>query len=182
MSIIIELAPAEMQYSSAFSRNAEVVAVFLVSASFSGPDSFPRGVREPLSTSISFAPKETALRDDEIRATTSFEYLISKSPKHRPDEVIVRIECLVAATYKLRPGYTPTEAELKAFHKANVIFNCWPYFREFVQNATIRMNVPPPPVPFVKVQIKNDQVQTFARTNRKVAAKKDRHSTVKKSS
>jgi preprotein translocase subunit SecB len=36
------------------------------------------------------------------------------------------------------------------FQKINLPLNSWPYFREFVQNMTQRMNIPPLTLPFVK--------------------------------
>lgn len=36
------------------------------------------------------------------------------------------------------------------FQEINLPLNSWPYFREFVQNITQRMNIPPLTLPFVK--------------------------------
>ena len=36
------------------------------------------------------------------------------------------------------------------FQKINLPLNSWPYFREYVQNMTQRMNIPPLTLPFVK--------------------------------
>lgn len=36
------------------------------------------------------------------------------------------------------------------FKKINLPINSWPYFREFVQSMTQRMNIPPLTLPFVK--------------------------------
>lgn len=39
----------------------------------------------------------------------------------------------------------PSEQHVVAFHGGNAIFNCWQYFREFIQSATARMGFPPLP-------------------------------------
>jgi hypothetical protein len=153
MAILIELEPAEMQDSITFSRNAELIAIGVSSASFCAPNPLLQKPAESLSTGIKFSPKEAALLDESMRASTSFEYIIRRTAKQKEADILVRIECVLTATYQIRPGYTPSQSELAAFHKANVVFNCWPYFREFVQNASSRMNIPPPPVPFVRVQV-----------------------------
>ncbi len=64
---------------------------------------------------------------------------------------LFRVSCKLEAEYTLRPEFDPTEVQITAFHKGNVIFNCWPYFREFVQNTTLRMHIPPPPIPFLRL-------------------------------
>ena len=37
------------------------------------------------------------------------------------------------------------------FKKINLPLNSWPYFREFVQSITQRMNIPPLTLPFIKI-------------------------------
>jgi hypothetical protein len=40
-----------------------------------------------------------------------------------------------------------SDMELAAFAKTNGVFNAWPYWREFVQNTSARMGIPPITVP-----------------------------------
>lgn len=167
MSILIELEPAEMSASSAFSNNAEIIAISVTSASYSCPDSFPQEFQAPLVTSINFNPLDTSVQVDSMRATTSFEYLISTNQEQKESQVIVRIQCVLSAIYQLASEYKPLEAELKSFHKANVVFNCWPFFRELVLNAASRMNIPLPPVPFVRVQIRQSEITSAAITQKR---------------
>jgi hypothetical protein len=42
-----------------------------------------------------------------------------------------------------------TEDEVQYFSKYNVMYNVWPYWREFVQNTCYRMNVPALKIPFL---------------------------------
>ena len=150
MTILIKQTQSEMQNSNAFSRRAEIVGIRVSSATFSAPDDLPQ---EALSVEIRFAPKDIVVRDHFVRAMTFFECLITKSAESEDLESVAKFECSLTATYHLQDSYVPTDPELAAFHGANVIFNCWPYFREFVQSMACRMNIPPPPVPFVRVQI-----------------------------
>jgi len=41
--------------------------------------------------------------------------------------------------------------DLDMFANVNGVFNCWPYWREFVQNITTRMGLPSLIVPLLKI-------------------------------
>lgn len=153
MAILIEQTQAEMQSSHSLSCRAEIVGVKVISASFSAPKPLPTELEESLAVGIRFAPQEAPVAEGCVRAATFFECIITESEEADEQEPIAKFECSLLATYHLQDGYVPSESEVAAFHKANVIFNCWPYFREFIQSSACRMNIPPPPVPFVKVHI-----------------------------
>lgn len=161
MFILIEVEAVELTDSANFSRNAEMLSVDFSAASFSIPGPLPQEIDGPMSTAINFCPKDILVAGDVVRASTSFEYLItnaSPSADKTEDEntIVARFECSLVATYRLQEGYRPAHAVLNAFHKANAVFNCWPYFREFVQSSSLRMSIPPPPVPFLRVQVKHE--------------------------
>ncbi|WP_348269492.1 hypothetical protein P8936_12305 [Edaphobacter paludis] len=156
MSILIEQTQAEMQCSYAFSRRAEIVGVKVISASFAAPRVLSVDSEESLSVGIRFAPKEAPIVNGCVQANTFFECVITEAAMSEGLDPLAKFECSLMATYQLHEGYMPTEAEIAAFHKANVIFNCWPYFREFIQNSAARMNIPPPPVPFIRVHVISD--------------------------
>jgi len=61
------------------------------------------------------------------------------------------VACRYALAYQLRPGYAPSAQELDAFREGNAVFHCWPYSRELVQNMTMRMGLPIPPLPFLRL-------------------------------
>jgi hypothetical protein len=153
MSILIEQTQAEMQDSYAFSRRVEIVGIKVSSAAFSVPRSISLDLEEALSVGIRFAPQDAPIADGCVRANTFFECVITESSASEELDPVAKFECSLMAIYHLHDGYVPTEAELAAFHKANVIFNCWPYFREFIQNSAARMNIPPPPIPFIRVHL-----------------------------
>ena len=160
MSIVIEQTHTELQSSNAFSRKSEIISVKISSASFSasravGLESLE--IEESLSVGVRYTELEAIHLESYVRATTQFECLITKSFEADDIDPIATFECSLIATYLLHDDYTPSSAELSAFHKANVIFNSWPYFREFIQNAACRMNIPPPPIPFVRVQVRSEE-------------------------
>ena len=44
----------------------------------------------------------------------------------------------------------PSSEELQAFANTSALMNCWPYWRELVQNMVARMNLPPFVVPLLR--------------------------------
>ena len=76
------------------------------------------------------------------------------SPRNEPGKYgqpFVLVECTLEADYRLAEGYQPSPETVRAFKDGNAIFNCWPYFREFVQNAVTRMNLPPLTLPLLRL-------------------------------
>ena len=67
------------------------------------------------------------------------------------DPHLFQIVSRYALVYDLRPGYVPPQQELDAFKDGNAIFHCWPYTRELVQSMTMRMGLPIPPLPFLRL-------------------------------
>jgi len=61
------------------------------------------------------------------------------------------IKCCLETVYSLAKGFTPTDEQIAAFSRGNVLFHCWPYLREFVQNTTWRMGLILPPLPLLRI-------------------------------
>ncbi len=61
------------------------------------------------------------------------------------------VDCTWEVDYRLAPGYRPEARIVKAFKDGNAVFNCWPYFREYLQNTVVRMNLPPLTVPLLRL-------------------------------
>jgi len=74
-------------------------------------------------------------------------FLTAKTPKTGKDFAIKASVtfCLIFATQE------PIEKEFfDIFREINLPLNSWPYFREFIQSMTQRMNVPPLTLPLIK--------------------------------
>ena len=109
---------------------------------------------------IKFKPASFLMEGDSLILGTDFSFVVSDSlgkAAQEGDSVIV-VECQFEAEYGLVSDYRPAENEIEAFRSANAVFNCWPFFREFVQSATARMNFPSAPVPFLRITRKQEQV------------------------
>jgi len=65
---------------------------------------------------------------------------------------VVTISATFELVYALSGELTPTEEVLEEFARVNGVYNAWPYWREFIQNAASRMNLPPLVLPVFRVQ------------------------------
>ena len=151
MSITIEQTKEQVADSFELNRHVYLRSIRMAKSSlWSESISMLEGVHGPLESRIDFNPAEVKKLDSVLLLNTTFKfnvYAASASPARE----VVRIECQFEAEYGLASGYTPAEGHIKAFHEGNAIFNCWPYFREYVQSSAVRMNYPPPPVPLLRL-------------------------------
>ena len=62
---------------------------------------------------------------------------------------VAQVTAKYLADYRLNEhkGLEFTEKQFAAFAKYNGVFNAWPYWREFVQSMTARLNLPPLTLP-----------------------------------
>ena len=70
------------------------------------------------------------------------------------EDVVIRIDCTFEADYTVKAGFEPTTEQIRSFHEANVVFNCWPFFRELVHSLCMRMGHPPIAVPLLRMGLK----------------------------
>jgi preprotein translocase subunit SecB len=62
-------------------------------------------------------------------------------------ESAVRVEAIFQLLYDLPPSDDMTQLHFDAFGEINGLFNLWPFWRELVQNMTVRMGLPPLTLP-----------------------------------
>jgi hypothetical protein len=67
-----------------------------------------------------------------------------------PSEVQVDATLELVYSYPADTAPLPSSEELQAFANTNALMNCWPYWRELVQNMVARMNLPPFVVPLLR--------------------------------
>jgi hypothetical protein len=98
---------------------------------------------------IDFKPAAVLRHENWLTIETDFNFVVrSEAQVNKP---ILTVECQFEAQYCLVEGFDPSESQIQAFQAANAVFNCWPFFREYVQSTATRMNFPPPPVPFLRI-------------------------------
>ncbi len=160
MPIIIEIDPESSKRAGAMIPNAELRLIRLEKASLLTPAHSPGAGQ--LETEVSFKPSETALAGNDLMLAVDFEFRVVLPTEASEQQNLLSISCTFAAEYDLRPGFSPDREQIEAFHKGNVVLNCWPYFREFVQSSAVRMDYPPPPVPLLRLHFTRPVEQVSA--------------------
>ncbi len=124
-------------------------------------------LQKPLRLGLNLEPSVLEVSENEAR----FAVHITVYGDHAdgPDENphLFQVASRYALAYRLRPGYTPSQEELDAFKEGNAIFHCWPYTRELVQSLTMRMGLPIPPMPFLRLAPKDGPKKTAAKRQTK---------------
>ncbi len=72
-------------------------------------------------------------------------------PPESEKDPAVKISVEYVLNYKLENAAEFGENELANFCNINVLYNAWPFFREFVLSSTNRMSVPPLVLPLLSV-------------------------------
>lgn len=67
-------------------------------------------------------------------------------------EPALEAEVEIELRYAYPEGLDFRPDELEPFANLNGVFNAWPYFREFLQNATTRMGLPPFVLPVFRIR------------------------------
>lgn len=67
------------------------------------------------------------------------------------ERYVMDINGRIEALYDLPNSEPPTDRQMKAFAKTNGMLNIWPYWREYVQSATLRAGLPPLTLPLFRV-------------------------------
>jgi len=169
--MIIEQSKEQMHDAIALHTRASIGCVRLAQARTWSQPSIPRRDTGSCAFDIDFKPGAFRREGDHLTIDTDFKFtLMSGEQESQP---LFLIECQFEAQYALAEGFDPSEQQIQAFQSANAVFNCWPFFREFVQNTATRMNFPPPPVPFLRIVRKpeltpeTDMTSSEARQTRK---------------
>jgi len=105
--------------------------------------------------------------------SVSFDFKINNKEKAE----LVALECLFDADYILLDGFQPSSEQIEAFRHGPAIFNCWPFFREYVQSIVLRMNYPAPTIPFLWLVPKTasaEESQTTPTESDKIVARSPR--------
>ncbi|MCC6262080.1 MAG: hypothetical protein IT169_00765 [Bryobacterales bacterium] len=172
-SLTIEQSAAEAQAAFELHRNAQMVSVRLAHANLQAVP--PSEVDAELVTlKFAFRAERRMAPPGMLRILVS--YLVTAIPtrsapatsprksKQRKedgapiDAPSLDVEASFEVDYRLRGEYVPGDASVDAFANGNAIFNVWPYFREFLQNMTVRMGHPPLTAPFLKLHQEPDVV------------------------
>ena len=146
MSYIIAQDDEQRKLSFSLQSQADIEAVSLVEATAKCKSKLDNA-KYPLAFSVEFEPEDAKVEGRFMTVRVRFTFTVTD--KDKVDVIVVK--CLLSADYELAAGFRPSRNAINAFKQGNAIFNCWPYFREYVQNTVVRMNYPPPTIPFLRL-------------------------------
>lgn len=151
MGFNIQQTKEELQSSAIFQRNAELKGISLVECRCSADEAL---------ASAQGALRLNLKNESEARPVTeqTVNFIVKLTVRGQPADLpasaeapALQVSGSFALSYQLKPGYEPKAEEMNAFKEGNAIFNCWPYFREFVQSMCSRMGLQITPVPLLRL-------------------------------
>jgi hypothetical protein len=157
--ITIEHTQQQMLLALEVNRNAAITCLRLSRSKMAGQplEEVPKGsidVEFAIKSRRVDAPKGRLRVEVDFRMVLRVEQEATRPKPGRKAKPIANVECTFAVDYQLREGFEPSAEHVRTFKDGNVIFNCWPYFREYLQESIQRMGYPPLTAPFLRVQPK----------------------------
>jgi hypothetical protein len=153
MSLVSEVGPEVIKAAGRVAAGTELRNIFLLEGKAAlappfveGGCQFPKkGWKVQVSHRGKFAVQKKTLR-------TTLQFTFSASEKGSTGKPLLAIAGTFIAEYEMAEAFSPTSKDLDAFVNANAVFNCWPYWREYVHSTAARMNLPPLTLPFFRVR------------------------------
>lgn len=151
MGFNIQQTEDELQSSAIFQRNAELTGISLVECRCSASEAL---------ASTQGALRLNLKNESDVRPVTerTASFIVRLTVHGQPADLPANAEAPAlqvsgsfALSYQLKPEYEPKADEMDAFKDGNAVFNCWPYFREFVQSMCSRMGLQIAPVPLLRL-------------------------------
>jgi hypothetical protein len=154
MSLVAEVTPEIVKSAGRVAAGVELRNIFLLEGKGAlAPQFVEDGCKFPKkgwSVAVGHHGKFTVHKKNTLRTTLQFTFTATeKGTKGRP---LLVIAATFIAEYEMAEGFSPSTDDLNAFVKANAVFNCWPYWREYVHSTTARMYLPPLTLPFFRVR------------------------------
>lgn len=166
-SFLIEQTPGDFKAIAVFQKNAELTHVRLKRFCASCAEELP-SVERGFDLNLKHASLNATASSDQ--AAFEMEIAFDAFGDGDVEKSLFHIDCCYELKYRLTPGYAPSEEELRAFHEGNALFHCWPFAREFVQNATQRMGLTVPPIPMFRIQVKRPAIPAPGKVQRDVSS------------
>jgi len=147
MAIHIEQDKRQAQLAFALQSRAEIDSIRITDSTLACKVA-PENVTFPLEMMLKHEAEDAVVTSGKMIIPVRFGF--KAVTEDRKVEVLT-VTCRLEAAYELPEGYEPTPEQIDAFRQGNAIFNCWTYFREYLQNSVARMNFPPVTVPFLRM-------------------------------
>lgn len=110
-----------------------------------------------------------------------FQILGTYKKTRREDVPPLTIQALYQSAYRINPDVDASDDEVVGILQSIGILNVWPYWREFIQSVTTRMDLPPLTLPLMNTSDAAHLLkQMFEDKGENASAKKPRAKTAKK--
>jgi hypothetical protein len=154
MSLVAEVTPDIVKSAGKVAAAVELRNILLVEGKAALAAQFvEKGCQFPQkgwSVQVGHRGKFAIQKKKTLRTTLQFTFTATeKGSKSKP---LLVIAATFVAEYEMAEGFNPLTEDLNAFVNANAVFNCWPYWREYVHSTAARMNLPPLTLPFFRVR------------------------------
>lgn len=153
----------ETELAIAVHQNAQINDVRLARAKVAA-DNPKDALKDTLVVSMDIRSKHIEESPGRLLVEVSFRLTGSKKEEQQKNKLVFCVECTFEVSYQLRPEFTPTAEQVKAFKDGNAIFNCWPYCRQYVQEMIMRLGYPPLVLPFLRVQTKSRKSRKLSKS------------------
>jgi len=100
------------------------------------------------SLEIQIDQKVTHVCLSNTRVVVNHSYKLTASGHGAKKDFALKVTCSFGLKYSSEAGIS--EDFMEIFKVRNIPLNTWPYFREFIQSITQRMNIPPLTLPLLK--------------------------------
>jgi hypothetical protein len=154
MSLVAEVSPEVVRSAGKVAAAVELRNILLVEGRATLAAQFVENncqfPRKGWSVRVGHRGKFAIHKKNTLRTTLQFTFTATeKGSKGKP---LLVISATFIAEYEMAQGFNPSTDDLDAFVNANAVFNCWPYWREYVHSTAARMNLPPITLPFFRVR------------------------------
>lgn len=105
-------------------------------------------------TNLVFGATAIPLEDDHLQIDTEFHLVSGQDAEDLAaslDEAAVAVHCELQLFYRVEGLSSFSDEDLAAFADVNGVFNAWPYWREVVDSAFARMELPRLVMPVYRV-------------------------------
>ena len=155
MSLVTEITPEVFKAAGRVAVGVELRNIFLLEGRAAlAPQFVEHGCKFPKagwSIQVDHRGKFAIVaRKKILRAALQFGFRASE--KEGRGKPLLVIAASFIAEYEMAEGFRPSTGDLTSFVNANGVFNCWPYWREYVHSTAARMNLPPLTLPFFRVR------------------------------
>ena len=146
MSLVAEVTPEIVKSAGKVAAAVEVRNILLVEGTAALSRQFvEKGSKyseKAWSVRVTHTGKHRIHDGNMLRTLTHFTFTAKESERSKSKPLLI-ITAIFVAEYEMAEGFRPSKHDLEAFVRANAVFNCWPYWREYVHSTAARMNLPP---------------------------------------